>query len=300
MELKWLEDFVSLANTGSFSKSAELRNVSQSAFSRRIHALEDWLGSTLVDRHNHPVSLTDAGTQFIGTANQIIRRIYKTREDIGYRDITRLRPLSIGVADHLAVHFAPSWLQSISPVLGDRKIRLITGLKAGLSFSELLKQQKMDFLLAYGGSVSDEARDSSIFDSIDLDQDELVPVCQSNLTKRFEFPATAKNPLPFINYMPASVMANMISLVTAKKASPVFLKTVIETGGAEAIKALALSGFGIAWLPRIAISEELKHGALSVLGDERHRIPFSIELFRYAANTSPDVVILWEKLKAQT
>nr|WP_244196091.1 LysR family transcriptional regulator [Paraburkholderia susongensis] len=36
MELKWLEDFVSLANTLSFSRSAQERCVTQSTFSRRI------------------------------------------------------------------------------------------------------------------------------------------------------------------------------------------------------------------------------------------------------------------------
>jgi len=45
MELKWLEDFVSLAETHSFSRSAELRHVTQPAFSRRIQALEAWLGT---------------------------------------------------------------------------------------------------------------------------------------------------------------------------------------------------------------------------------------------------------------
>ena len=40
METKWLEDFVSLAETRSFSRSAQLRHVTQPAFSRRIQALE--------------------------------------------------------------------------------------------------------------------------------------------------------------------------------------------------------------------------------------------------------------------
>ncbi len=44
MELKWLEDFLSLADSGSFSRSAEQRHVSQPAFSRRIRALEAWPG----------------------------------------------------------------------------------------------------------------------------------------------------------------------------------------------------------------------------------------------------------------
>jgi len=40
VELKWLEDFISLARTRNFSRSAEERHVTQSAFSRRIQALE--------------------------------------------------------------------------------------------------------------------------------------------------------------------------------------------------------------------------------------------------------------------
>ena len=39
MELKWLEDFLSFARTGSFSRSAVERHVTQPAFGRRIRAL---------------------------------------------------------------------------------------------------------------------------------------------------------------------------------------------------------------------------------------------------------------------
>ena len=58
MEIKWLEDFVSLANTRSFSRSAVERRVTQSAFSRRIQQLEQWLGVPLVDRSTYPTTLT--------------------------------------------------------------------------------------------------------------------------------------------------------------------------------------------------------------------------------------------------
>ena len=50
MELKWLEDFVSLAETLNFSRSADERSVTQPAFSRRIRSLETWLGADLDDR----------------------------------------------------------------------------------------------------------------------------------------------------------------------------------------------------------------------------------------------------------
>lgn len=54
MDTKWLENFVSLAETRSFSRSAQLRHVTQSAFSRRIQALEAWAGSDLLIAYHHP------------------------------------------------------------------------------------------------------------------------------------------------------------------------------------------------------------------------------------------------------
>ena len=47
MELIWLEDFLMLADTLNFSRAAELRHVTQPAFSRRIRALEGWVGADL-------------------------------------------------------------------------------------------------------------------------------------------------------------------------------------------------------------------------------------------------------------
>lgn len=301
MELKWLEDFVSLANTGSFSKAAEIRHISQSAFSRRIMALEDWLGVEVVDRQTYPVSLTDAGAQLIGIANRVIRTIYQTREDFGYREGSRSRTLTLGAADYLAVHFVPSWLQAQKALLGERKIQVRTGLKAGLGFVELLKTEELDFLLAYGGSVNRDDHDSGLFESLILDQDLLVPVGKTSLFSKFkgQFPKAHNKPIPYVSYMPGSAMSKKINRVTARHSSLVNLQTIVETGTADAIKALVLSGFGMAWLPRISVREELRTGLLCELGDERHQIPFSIELFRFTANTKSEVILFWDKLLAQ-
>ena len=300
MELEWLEDFISLANTGSFSQAARHRNISPSAFSRRIHSLEHWLGAPLIDRHSHPVALTDAGVQLVNTANRVIRTIYKTREDFDSREYVKLRALTLGVADHLAIHFVPGWLKTIWPTLGGRKIQLVTGLRAGLGFIELLKAQDVDFLLAYGGSVSRRGNDSSLFRSLILGNDELLPVCKTSLRedKAYHFPTVAENPVPFIGYMPASAMANMVIQESIEHGNAIHLKPVIETGAVEAIRALVLEGFGMAWLPRTAIRGDLKQGLLTEMGDKSHRIPFTIELYRCNTNTKPEVILLWDKLQA--
>ena len=61
MNTQWMEDFLILWETRNFTAAAAKTNISQAAFSRRIHALENWLGQTLVDRSHHPIVFTPRG-----------------------------------------------------------------------------------------------------------------------------------------------------------------------------------------------------------------------------------------------
>lgn len=79
MDTKWLEDFVSLAETRSFSRSAQLRHVTQSAFSRRIQSLEAWAGASLVDRSAYPTQLTPAGATLYARALDILQSLQSSR-----------------------------------------------------------------------------------------------------------------------------------------------------------------------------------------------------------------------------
>lgn len=72
MELKWLEDFLSLARFMNFTQAATDRNITQSALSRRIRQLEQWVGVPLIDRTTYPVRLTSAGTSFLPKARKSV------------------------------------------------------------------------------------------------------------------------------------------------------------------------------------------------------------------------------------
>ena len=79
METKWLEDFVSLAETRSFSRSAQLRHVTQPAFSRRIQSLEAWAGTDLVDRSSYPTRLTPAGETLYDQSLEMLQSLQSAR-----------------------------------------------------------------------------------------------------------------------------------------------------------------------------------------------------------------------------
>ncbi|WP_086469928.1 LysR family transcriptional regulator [Devosia lucknowensis] len=75
MELVWLLDFVALARIGSFTEAAKARNSSQAAFSRRIQALEHWVGARLFERAAFPIDLTPTGKKFAPIAQSLITQI---------------------------------------------------------------------------------------------------------------------------------------------------------------------------------------------------------------------------------
>ena len=81
MDQKLLEDFLSLCRHRSFSHAAQERNVTQPAFSRRIRALEEWLGVVLFDRTALPVRLTAQGEQFLPVARDIVDRMAEARRE---------------------------------------------------------------------------------------------------------------------------------------------------------------------------------------------------------------------------
>jgi DNA-binding transcriptional LysR family regulator len=55
MEVKWIEDFVALARHHTFSRAADVRNVTQSGLSRRMKSLERRVGAELIDGSTHPL-----------------------------------------------------------------------------------------------------------------------------------------------------------------------------------------------------------------------------------------------------
>lgn len=84
MNLNQLRYFISVAESGSFTKAAMNHYISQTAITQQIHALEEKVGTKLLDRNSRPVSLTAAGRVFLKEAREILGKmdaaLWKTRE----------------------------------------------------------------------------------------------------------------------------------------------------------------------------------------------------------------------------
>jgi DNA-binding transcriptional LysR family regulator len=113
METKWLEDFVSLAETRSFSRSAALRHVTQPAFSRRIQALEGWLGAELIDRSGYPTRLTQAGNIFHAQALAMLNQAREARILLRGQGAMSATTIEFAVPHTLSLTFFPRWIDAV-------------------------------------------------------------------------------------------------------------------------------------------------------------------------------------------
>lgn len=84
MNLNQLRYFVSVAENGSFTKAAMSHYISQTAITQQIHALEETVGTRLLDRNSRPVALTAAGKVLLKEAREILAKtdaaLQRTRE----------------------------------------------------------------------------------------------------------------------------------------------------------------------------------------------------------------------------
>lgn len=77
MDVKTLEEFVTICETLSFQETAERLNLSQSALTKHIHKLEEELGVSLFDRSTRSVQQNEYSQAYYPYAEQIVRTAKK-------------------------------------------------------------------------------------------------------------------------------------------------------------------------------------------------------------------------------
>ena len=96
MEIRVLRYFLTVAREGSFSKAAQVLNVTQPTLSRQIKELEDEYHITLFERTTRSVSLTQEGSLFKEQAREIISLVEKMESRLRQRDLELSGDIHIG------------------------------------------------------------------------------------------------------------------------------------------------------------------------------------------------------------
>jgi DNA-binding transcriptional LysR family regulator len=262
METKWLEDFVSLAETHSFSRSAHLRHVTQPAFSRRIQSLEAWAGADLVDRSSYPTQLTPAGETLYAQALELLQSLQNTRAMLRGHNSAEQDFIEFAVPHTLAFTFFPSWVAGLREGFGPIKSRLIA-LNVHDAAMRLV-EGGCDLLITYHHPSHPLQLDAERYEMVVLGQEVIAPYAKAGPDGLavFSLPGAVTRPLPYLGYAPGAYLGGITDWILKQSKKPIHLERVYETDMAEGLKVMALEGHGIAFLPRSAVRKEVQSGAL--------------------------------------
>lgn len=258
METKWLEDFVSLAETRSFSRSAQLRHVTQPAFSRRIQSLEAWAGTDLVDRSSYPTRLTAAGETLYDQSLEVLQALQTTRAIMRGHTAAGQDVIEFAVPHTLAFTFFPAWVSDLREKFGPIKSRLIA-LNVHDAVLHLV-EGGCDLLIAYHHPSQPYQLDAGRFEMVSLGEEVVAPYVKPgpNGAPLFQLPGKAGQTLPYLAYAPGAYLGHMVELILKQSPMAIHFDRVYETDMAEGLKAMALEGHGIAFLPFSAVKKDLR------------------------------------------
>ncbi len=292
MDLKLLQDFVALAGAGSFSKAARRRHVTQPAFSKRIRMLEDWVGVPLVDRHSHPVALTEAGQLFLARAQKLIHAFQAARDDVVALASQVPEVVSFASATTLSQTFFPRWITPIRRQLPNLRFQL-SRVGYFVEHIEQLHNREVDFFLSYATSGPHPGLDLSGLVWKTIGKSALYPVSARNSdgTPAITFAQGQTEPVPHVYRTETSFLGQVLRAAQIKW--NLELDDIFEVGSTVILRSIVREGHGVGWLTPESVQRELKDGLL-IRAAEGFEVPIEIRLYRLDARISDQAEEVWD------
>ncbi|NYT78096.1 LysR family transcriptional regulator [Alcaligenaceae bacterium] len=274
MQLKWLDDFIALIETGSFTKTSSLRHISQPALSRRIQALEEWLGVPLIDRAHKPLRLTPIATRNEAAFRNLVANIYQFRAFLEQDALNNEAEITIAAQHSLATSFMSAFLENLNELEAPHNFQIRTANQE--ECVDMLVKNLAGILVIHETPLVPNGLPAHLTDRFVMAPDELILVASPSLYA-FQKNAEGKEPLELLSY-PSDSFFGQALLVEAMprllQSHRVVVKCMSEFS--FSLRELALIGHGAAWLPRSMIGRELEQGQLCHLGFMSKSAPLSI------------------------
>lgn len=146
LDSRQLKAFVCLARHENFTLAAKELNLTQSAVSHSIKALESDLGCKLIDRLGKKALLTQAGEQLLIYSSKILSEMTKARGSIQNLNSWGQSRLRVAASSSICEFLMPTIMKSIKAEFPNSKIVLHS--KDSAEATELLRAGKVDIAIA--------------------------------------------------------------------------------------------------------------------------------------------------------
>ncbi|MFT4065465.1 LysR family transcriptional regulator [Paraburkholderia sp.] len=151
IDLRALEAFVTVCETGSMTAAARHLHVSQSAVSQSIAALEREQNVELFDRESRPPRPNFAGRALLELAGPLLKQAHAVSSRIRDAALGQTLPVRLGCVDSFAATIGPELIRAMSG--SARQIEMWSGLTPTLS--QQIHQREVDVVVCTQPPVSD-------------------------------------------------------------------------------------------------------------------------------------------------
>ena len=264
LDSRQLLAFLQLAKTGSFTLAAREMNLSQSAVSHSIRALEEAVGCRVFDRLTKKVVLTQAGEHLLHHAEKIFREMAAAKTSLAHLGKWGRGRLRIGATPTACQYILPAVLREFKESFPDFQIMIEPGDTPDAV--EALRQSRIDLALALEPRREDGVEFIPVFkDEMAFILPPLHPWAQARKVDRTDL---AKQ-----NYVLYNRNSQTFRLVDEYfREERVTLHSFIELGSMEAIKELVKLGLGVSILASWIVQDEIASGALVALPLGRRKL----------------------------
>lgn len=253
MDFGQIEAFLQVAQHRSFSRAAEVLQLTQPSITARIQALERELGEELFERGGRGVRLTDAGAAFRPYSERILQTLQEGRDAVEEVRNIQLGSLRVGSAITISTYVLPKILQQFSHAYPGVDVFIRTG----------RSEQVLSMLLAdevHLGLVRSLA--NADVETVDLYDDEIVLVAPPDhrfaASRRARVADAAGEPIVLFDR--GSSYYGLIN--NFFRQAGVIPNVAMELDSLEATKRMVEEGLGIALIPLVTVERELSAGTL--------------------------------------
>lgn len=246
--------FKAVAEAGGFTRGADVLLVSQSAVSKQVAELESSLGVRLFDRIGRRVALTEAGDVLLQYARRMGELSLAAQTALADLSAMRRGRIRIGVTPTIGAYLLPRTLVYFRQRFPDVAISVVVHPSSVLL--SRLADAAVDFVMTASRPIASDVTVTEFMN------DTFPAVC------RADHPAAALGKLSLdalsrqcvvLRDLPGRSVGWVERMLNARGCVP---RNALRLPQTESIKQAVLAGLGIAFLPRIAVADDLAAGRL--------------------------------------
>jgi len=161
-----------------------------------------------------------------------------------------------------------------------------------------------DLLIAYHHPSQPLQLSPERYEMLSLGHETLAAYAKADANGQpmFRLPGAPGEKVPYLGYAAGAYLGRLVELIAKLSPAPLNLDPIYETDMAEGLKAMALEGHGLAFLPGSSVKKELKskrlvRSAMPGLFELDMEVRIYRERPEMARHTKPGAQALWDFLR---